>query len=81
MHDSRTKSFLSECLTPAQYAKREGYSVAWVYKQIQQGLPVLRTGERNGIKIHPPTADAHYKARLMSKRNPAKVARTKPRTS
>ncbi len=81
MRDSNETSFLSECLTVAEYADREEKSTAWVYKQIDQGLPVFRTGVRNGIKIHPPTADAHYKARLMSKRKPAKVARTKPRAS
>ena len=81
MQDSSETSFLGQCLTVAEYAEREDASPAWVYKQIQLGLPVIRTGVRNGIKIHPPTADAHYKARLMSKRKPAKVARTKPRAS
>ena len=62
-----------ETISVADYARQQDppKSVQWVYKLIANGLPVLRTGESGGIRIHPPTANRWWASRMKSAPPPA----------
>ena len=67
---------INETVSVKQYAagQKPPRSPQWVYQLITDGLPVIRTGKRGGIRIHPPTANRWWWSRLKSRRKLAKAS-------
>ena len=66
----------AETVSVKQYAtdQHPPKSVQWAYQLIADGLPVIRTGKRGGIRIHPPTANQWWLSRMKSRRKPARAS-------
>ena len=59
-----------ETVTVREYASglNPPRSPQWVYVQIANGMPVIRTGERCGMRIHPPSVNLYWLGRMKGRR-------------
>lgn len=72
-------SVLAEFVTVREYADAHGKTVQWVYRLIDQGLPVMKTGKLGrGFKTHVPSANKWHLSRMRSRRKPPRRTSEKP---